>query len=29
LEYIKVYPGFDVIRQEPRYAALLKKLKLE
>jgi serine/threonine protein kinase/Tfp pilus assembly protein PilF len=29
LEYIKVYPGFDVIRREPLYAALLQRLKLE
>jgi hypothetical protein len=28
LEYIKVFPGFDRVRTDPRYAALLKKLKL-
>ncbi|HYA48498.1 MAG TPA: tetratricopeptide repeat protein, partial [Burkholderiales bacterium] len=28
LEYIKVYPGFDGVRADPRYAALLKKLGL-
>ncbi len=29
LEYIKVFPGFDGARTDPRYAALLKKLGLE
>ena len=28
LEYIKVFPGFDSVRTDPRYAALLQKLGL-
>ena len=28
LEYIRVIPGFDGIRTDPRYAALLQKMKL-
>jgi serine/threonine protein kinase/Flp pilus assembly protein TadD len=28
LEYIKVFPGFDGVRTDPRYAELLEKLKL-
>jgi TolB-like protein/tetratricopeptide (TPR) repeat protein len=28
LEYIKVFPGFDGIRADPRYGMLLEKLKL-
>jgi len=29
LEFIKVFPGFDGVRTDPRYAALLKELRLE
>jgi tetratricopeptide (TPR) repeat protein len=29
LEFIKVYPDLDGVRSDPRYDALLKKLKLE
>jgi hypothetical protein len=29
LEFIKVYPDLDGVRADPRYEALLKKLKLE
>jgi TolB-like protein len=29
LEFIKVFPGFDGVRADPRYAALLTKLRLE
>ena len=28
LEYVKVFPGFDGIRGDPRYTALLGKLRL-
>jgi tetratricopeptide (TPR) repeat protein len=28
IEYIKAFPGFDCIRTDPRYAALLEKLAL-
>jgi TolB-like protein/Tfp pilus assembly protein PilF len=29
LEFIKVFPGFDGVRTDPRYASLLKVLRLE
>jgi len=29
LDYIKVFPGFDTVRTDPRYAALLEKLRLK
>jgi tetratricopeptide (TPR) repeat protein len=29
LEFIKVFPGFDGVRTDPRYASLLKELRLE